>query len=240
MSARKWLKQATELAFTQPVVLIPWGVFWLVAFLGAIFTARWGPAAIAPNLVDLFLWLGVNAWASAASLEFLRGLAGGGAPRGREVLRQGLRQTPRLIALYLAILLLLGIALGLPALLLLVARGSLGALILVSLGLFVWFVFLWTRLALAEAAVILGDATLAEALRHSWSLTRAAFLPILGLLFLATLAGAALGLMSLALGPAFTAFSSALWTYTVTVGAGYAYMELRRAQEPPAAPEPTE
>lgn len=238
MSGGAWFWQAVELALSHRLIPLLWIPYFVLTALVS-FLSRSFQASIPTIVAELAAQLALAPWVSAVTLYFLEAVSKGQTQSLSKIIARGLRRAPSLIGLYVIQLLLLGVASLVPgALAYFLFGGRLGALVFLLFLLFAWFVFLLVRLALAEAALVLGDRKIVESINESWFYTRRAFAPVLGLYvrLLPILVLGALLRRIPAIGPLFEAFCGAAWAYLATAGAGYAYLELRSATE--AGPSP--
>lgn len=240
MSGGAWFRQAVELAWRHPTVLLPWiPILGLTIF--AHFLSRSPETEVLAAIVEVVLWFGPYAWAEATTLCFLEVVARGEVPSLDTAAGRGLGRTPQVIGLQLVLILLL-FAFAIPGVLAYaLLRNSPEAIIPVALVLFLGFVFLLLRLSLTVAVLVLGEKKIGESIMESWSLTRLAFAHVLWLFVLVAFVvglGLIFGLIP-RIGPVFSGLGMTVGSYLATGGAGYAYLELRSvaaAESSPTAP----
>jgi len=238
MSGGAWFRQAVELAWRHPKVLLPWiPVLGLSIF--ANFLSRSPRSEVWAAIVEVVLWFGPFAWAQATTLFFLEVVARGEAPSLDTAAGRGLGRTPQVIGLQLVLTLLPSASFAVPgALAYAFLHNSPEAMIPVALVLFLGLVFLLLRLSLTVAALVLGEMKIGPSITESWSLTRLAFAHVLWLFVLVKFVvglGLLFGLIP-GIGPVFSGLGMTVGSYLATGGAGYAYLELRSVAAAESSP----
>jgi hypothetical protein len=243
MWALQTLADAVTLAVRRPVVLMP-SVGLLV--LGLVLTALGLDGALLLDrekaldrlgVIGWLLILGVflaDLWSFAATTLLVGQAERGEAPALGVALRRGLSSLLRLFLLFIALAVILFIAVGIPFLiagLLGMGSFSFGITLALIFPLVLWGLFLVVKVSLAEAAVVLGGLGPIEAVGESWDLTQRAFWRLVGLVILIALGG---GLLDLALARIPTVgslLSFVLVSYVGIAAFALAYLRLKRPIE---------
>ncbi|MEN3010323.1 MAG: hypothetical protein ABDI20_05010 [Candidatus Bipolaricaulaceae bacterium] len=244
MSGVKWFRKTLLFVWAHPRVLGPWLLYFLFSLLGELVERPTAASSAAKILLDgagLFLLL---PWLSATTLFALEAAEAAQPLPLDEAARRGLQRTLPLVGLNLVIFLVVLVFLG-PALAMYLAfrRTLVPVMVAGFILLGVLFVFLWVRLALAEAALVWTQTPISQALGTSWAYTRRAFFPVLGVLLLAGGLPEGLGLLLghvPVLGPLFSAAGSTAGALLATVGLGYAYWDLDRLAKTASGAPPFE
>jgi hypothetical protein len=243
MWALQTLADAVTLAVRRPVVLMP-SVGLLV--LGLVLTALGLDGALLLDrekaldrlgVIGWLLILGVSLadlWSFAATTLLVGQAERGEAPALGVALRRGLSSLLRLFLLFIALAVILFIAVGIPFLiagLLGMGSFSFGITLALIFPLVLWGLFLVVKVSLAEAAVVLGGLGPIEAVGESWDLTQRAFWRLVGLVILIALGG---GLLDFALARIPTVgslLSFVLVSYVGIAAFALAYLRLKRPIE---------
>jgi hypothetical protein len=245
MWALQTLADAVTLAVRRPVVLMP-SVGLLV--LGLVLTALGLDGALLLDrekaldrlgVIGWLLILGVSLadlWSFAATTLLVGQAERGEAPALGVALRRGLSSLLRLFLLFIALAVILFIAVGIPFLIAgLLGMGSFSFRPSITLALIfplvLWGLFLVVKVSLAEAAVVLGGLGPIEAVGESWDLTQRAFWRLVGLVILIALGG---GLLDFALARIPTVgslLSFVLVSYVGIAAFALAYLRLKRPIE---------
>lgn len=251
--------EAWGLAAVKPRVLIPWALpfaatllgIGLIAHFGGAPLTDWEAALVRLGIPAVLLFASLEllavACASAVTVEFVRQSQREESEDLRGAMEVGVRRTLSLVALYIVKWVFLAAALVVPAVVtVLIFSRFIPLLVLGLIAVVGGWAILYVALSLAEAALVVEDAGVVEALGLAWSTSQGARWP---LAWLWVLIGITYGLLYLlgrlpVVGPWIKVLGATLVSYGATAAPALAYLWLSDAlvqkptELPPSPSEP--